>query len=187
MLNKLIDIVDNLMPLLEDRSIWDSLIIDRRKPHTYRIFTYLEDRTRVCLHRFMECNRDEAFSHPHPWAGAFMILDGAYRMEVGLSSDRTDNRPNHVASFLLEKGSSYEITNPLTWHSVIPITTTHTVMINSPAWDITYAHESVKTTNGKDLSKMSDIELDMALAIFRTFIRRRNDAVGNPKEHILGE
>lgn len=45
---------------------WVSLIINRRKPWTYRVFKMFDD-VRVCLHAFDECSQDEAFPHPHPW------------------------------------------------------------------------------------------------------------------------
>ena len=54
---------------------WDSLIINRRKPYTYRVFTMIGT-LRVCLHRFDECSNTESFIHPHAWPAAFTVLRG---------------------------------------------------------------------------------------------------------------
>ena len=64
---------------------WDSLIVNRRKPHTYRAFTFDGD-LRICLHRFEPCEASEAFMHPHPWPGAFLVLDGQGGLRPGLAS-----------------------------------------------------------------------------------------------------
>ena len=157
-------LADNtILRLLDDRRIWDSLVINRRKPYTYRMFTQLGE-NRVCLHRFETCNEEEAFFHPHPWPGAFKILKGSYKMKIGHSKDRV-SEPEDVADFILTAGSSYEIVNPLTWHSVVPLETTYTIMINGPAWE--NAHEQVRTTKGKDLGEMAYDELVEQIRFFR--------------------
>ena len=71
----------NLPGMLNQPGLWDSLIINRRKPHTYRIFTQYAD-LRLCLHKFDMCDEGEAFSHPHPWPAAFMVLKGKYKMNI---------------------------------------------------------------------------------------------------------
>src|ERR1044072_4917851 len=99
--------IDKLPELLQNEKRWDSLIINRRKPHTYRIFTNFEildyDGTlntyRVCLHKFDPCNTEEAFAHPHPWPGAFCILKGKYKMNIGYSLNRYC-KPENVAEFI---------------------------------------------------------------------------------------
>lgn len=155
---------DTIFNLLQDRSKWDSLIVNRRKPHTYRVFTYVGE-NRICLHRFDVCDLHESFDHPHPWPGAFMILKGSYRMRIGHSPDRV-SPPVPVADFILTEGSAYEIISPLTWHSVTPLETTYTIMLNGPTWGPDIAHKDVKTTKGKDLDKMPEDELLAHLKIF---------------------
>lgn len=150
--------------LLTDRSKWDSLIVNRRKPHTYRVFTYFGN-NRICLHRFDPCDRHESFDHPHPWPGAFLLLKGSYRMKIGHSPDRI-SPPVPVADFVLHAGSAYEISDPLTWHSVTPLETTYTLMLNGPTWGPEVAHKDVRTTKGKDLDKMPEDELLAHLNIF---------------------
>ncbi len=169
MLKELEAALKDLSPLLDDRSKWDSLIVNRRKPHTYRVHTQLPNGLRLCLHKFNPCDTHESFLHPHPWPGAFVILHGAYEMEVGYSTNRTEP-PAHVLKLVLEKGSKYEIVTPLTWHSVTPLTTTYTVMVNGEPWEADYAHKDVRTTKGKDLDKMPEDELEEHLRIFKKLL-----------------
>ena len=152
--------------LLRQPQRWDSLVINRRKPHTYRIFTNFKD-LRVCLHRFDKCDEHEAFRHPHPWPGAFRVMQGQYEMKLWLSKDRFDNEPQEVSTVIMKAGSSYEITNPLTWHSVVPYEETYTIMVNDNPWDKEIAHESVRTTKGKDLDSLSREDLEQHLSKFR--------------------
>ena len=166
MLCKLYEAMDLLPQLISKREVWDSLIVNRRKPYTYRVFTTLPNGLRLCLHKFDPCHTHEAFSHPHPWPGAFTILQGAYNMKVGYSVDR-QQKPDSVVDLELSKFSCYEIINPLTWHSVIPLETTYTVMINDTPWDADYAHQDVRTTKGKDLDKMPEQDLLSHLMKFK--------------------
>ena len=166
MLEALNDALKIVPSLLNDRSKWDSLIVNRRKPHTYRVHTMLPNGLRLCLHKFNPCDTHEAFLHPHPWPGAFMILSGSYEMEVGFSPDRV-SLPSHVLKVYLPKGAKYEIICPLTWHSVTPLETTYTIMVNGPAWAADYAHKDVRTTAGKDLDRMPEDELLEHLNIFK--------------------
>ena len=159
--------IKHLRPMLADRSRWDSLIINRRKPYTYRVFTQLDNGMRLCLHRFEPCDTHEAFAHPHPWPGAFKILMGEYRMMLGYSCNgREDSNYKETATLILSRGSQYEIIDPLTWHAVIPTQTTYTIMINDEAWDASFAHKDVRTTKGKDLEKMEEPDLIHVLELF---------------------
>lgn len=174
MLDKLNEALKTLPELLENIENWDSLIINRRKPHTYRVFTQLPNNLRLCLHKFNECDQHEAFLHPHPWPGAFMVMSGRYKMEVGHSISRTD-MPDMVMQVVLPKWSQYEITNPMTWHSVTPLTTTYTIMVNGEPWDGNTAHRDVRTTKGKDLERMPTEELAEHLALFKHFLQEYNE------------
>jgi hypothetical protein len=164
-----LDATLQLLPeLVKDESRWTSLVINRRKPYTYRAFTQLGD-VRVCLHRFEGCDPHESFYHPHPWPGAFAILQGSYAMNLGYSVDR-ESKPNDVARIILPEGARYEITNPMTWHTVEPLTdVVYTVMVNGPAWKI--AHSEVRTTKGKDLQSMTPKQLKEHLAAFSYLTR----------------
>lgn len=162
-----------LPALLADRSQWDSLIVNRRKPWTFRVYSKLSNGMRVCLHRFEVCHTHEAHPHPHPWPGAFIILEGAYKMFVGQSPDR-EQGSKPVLTSIYEKWSAYEIIEPLTWHSVVPLTTTYTVMVNDTPWPPEVAHTQVKTTKGKDLDRMPEQELIDHLAKFKQLVMDYN-------------
>jgi len=64
MLTKLNDYISKLKKYDIRAYNWDSLIINRRKPYTYRLFTQI-DQDRICLHKFDTCLSEEAFFHPH--------------------------------------------------------------------------------------------------------------------------
>lgn len=164
MLDKLDEALALLPGFLADPKSFDSLIVNRRKPYTYRVFTHINN-LRVCLHKFDPCDTHESFMHPHPWPGAFIILKGSYKMKIGYSASRTD-KPQDVLELILKAGSRYEITNPLTWHAITPLETTYTVMVNGEPWDAETAHVNVVTTKGKDLDKMEPDRLLEHLAVF---------------------
>jgi hypothetical protein len=161
-----LDKVLKKLPELVLKHDWESLVINRRKPFTYRAHTQVDD-LRVCLHRFEVCDEQEAFLHPHPWPGAFIILKGRYLMTVGKSPDRF-TPPVEVAKFELSPGTKYTITDPLTWHSVTPLEECLTVMINGAPWAADVAHTEVRTTKGKDLQAMTPDELDRHFGMFGT-------------------
>lgn len=166
MLQLLRNVIVMLPEWLDDASNWDSLIVNRRKPFTYRVFRKWHD-LRVCLHKFDVCHTHESFPHPHPWPGAFAILEGSYKMDLFISRDREDTYPAHVSRVLLNEGSSYEIVDPMVWHTVTPLQSTYTVMINGEPWPEDVAHVSVRTTKGKDLDKMPYHELVQHLQKFK--------------------
>lgn len=169
MLDELKQALKDLPSLLSKLENWDSLIVNRRKPYTYRVFTQLPNGLRLCLHKFDPCHDHEAFSHPHPWPGAFVILEGRYKMQVGYSTERL-SQPMQVTTLILPRFSMYEIISPLTWHSVIPLETTYTVMVNGEPWPADVAHKDVRTTKGKDLDKMPEDELIEHLAKFQHLV-----------------
>lgn len=162
-------LIDGLAARLKDPTQWKSLIINRRKPITYRAFTMIGE-NRLCLHKFeqFDTSSEEGFFHPHPWPGAFRIVDGAYRMEVGITPDRFVEKPSKVIyTTELTNGSSYEIDDPLLWHRVMPLTDeVYTVMLNGVPWTPDVAHTQVRTTKGKDLESMSADQLARHLDFF---------------------
>lgn len=164
MLDRLDFALGMLPSLMEFPEQWESLVINRRKPFTYRAFLNVGG-YRICLHRFETCDEHEAFYHPHPWPGAFAILKGSYWMKLGYSKDRF-TLPDHVAHALMTAGSKYSIENPMTWHTVEPQSEVFTVMVNGAPWPADVAHKEVRTTKGKDLAKMTPDELK---AHFDTF------------------
>lgn len=171
-LKVLSEAVGTLPVLMERRDLWSSLIVNRRKPWTFRAFANLQSKDqnfRICLHRFEVCDEQESFLHPHPWPGAFWILKGSYVMNIGHSFDRVA-KPESVAKIVLGPGSKYAITSPLTWHSVTPLEECYTVMVNGEPWDLNTAHREVRTTKGKDLDSMSADDLSSHFAVFKKLI-----------------
>lgn len=151
----MLDILKNIIESklvygLSDPKNWDTLVINRRKPHTYRMWTYI-DGYRVCLHRFNPCEADEVFAHPHPWPGAFLMLKGEYIHDIGVSRYHND-KPEWLYREIIHPGTMYEITHPRTWHKVQPTKETWTIMVNGEPFK--HQHDDVKRTKGKDLEKM---------------------------------
>lgn len=176
MLALLDQIVYDVRPYLSSINGWDSLIVNRRKPHTYRAFRFFDkvmledgltfDNVRVCLHRFETCSADDAFIHPHPWPAACYILKGSYIMSVGRAKDILSGF-DHCLTLELKEGSSYAMTEKLVSHSVQPLETCYSIMVNLPNWP---AHIQAPTTKGKDLDKMSKDELLVHLNKFSRLI-----------------
>ena len=165
MLELLDEVLAEVPALISDPGRWDSLVINRRKPFTYRAFTAWRG-YRVCLHRFEACDEDEAVLHPHPWPGAFAILRGSYLMGVGASPDRL-SPPTGVMRLVLGPGSRYEIVSPITWHSVVPREECYTVMVNGDAWPPDVAHAGVRRTHGKGLEPMTPADLAAMFDVYR--------------------
>jgi hypothetical protein len=84
-------------------------------------------------------------------------------MGIGISKDQY-SKPSHVANFVMSAGSSYEILDPLVWHSVVPNETTCTVMLNGPPFE--NPHQDTVTTKGKNLPPMADREFNIAKRVF---------------------
>jgi hypothetical protein len=181
MLELLDDALAAIPDLLDTPDAWDSLLINRRKPYTYRAFTLWRG-YRLCLHRFETCDEAEAVLHPHPWPGAFAILRGSYLMGVGTSADRT-SPPRQALRVVLTAGSRYEITSPLTWHSVVPREECYTVMVNGEAWPEDVAHVGVRRTQGKGLEPIPPADLAAMFDVFREeLIALRSQRRAEPRE-----
>lgn len=168
MLEELFRMLPCIQELAKEPGKWEALLINKRKPHTYRLFTQVGD-NRVCLHKFDACSSNEAGRHPHPWPGAFLVLHGTYRMWTGRSPDR-GSPPVDGPEFLLTAGSAYQITSPLDWHSVTPLEETWTVMVNGPRWPDDVRHEGAPTTAGKGLKAISNLDKVMMLPAFAGLI-----------------
>lgn len=169
----MIDILHNLISndeisnLLTQPKIWDSLVINKRKPHTYRIFT-MYNNIRICLHEFDECSTEESFAHPHAWPAAFTVLCGEYNLKIGRSSNTLD-RPEKYHILNMAAESSYEMVDPLEWHAITPLRRTYTVMINGPNYE--NPHSMCRTTKGKDLEKLSEKEVQESLLLFSDLLK----------------
>lgn len=153
--------------ILEGPNKWDSLVINKRKPHTHRLFRMFGD-YRVCLHVFDPCKENESFGHPHPWPATFLILNGGYEQYIGESADLWHSVDLFGFKSELSSYTKYEITDPYIWHKIVPWTRTHTLMINGP--DFKNKHMLTKTTKGKDLDKLSTPQKLDKLDYFREYL-----------------
>jgi hypothetical protein len=63
----------------------------------------------------------------------------------------------------MTKYSSYEIINPLTWHSITPLQKTYPVMINGTPWGEKMAHRDTIPITGIDLEKMEIYPLHLKM------------------------
>ncbi len=172
MLDRFDEVIKNELPeLLKDPNKWDSLIVNRRKPCTYRVFHTFDNGYRLCLHKFDACDKQEAYFHSHPWGAKFKILSGSYKMKIGYSLDRF-SKPMELMEMVFTAGCSYEMTNPLIWHNVIPIAQegTYTVMLNGPDYPDDIMHIETPRTKGKDLEKMPENELIAHLEKFKELL-----------------
>lgn len=173
----MIDLLDKLIPevleaIPEDHE-WDTLVINKRKPYTYRIFRQFGE-YRVCLHKFDPCQSEESFPHPHPWPGAFMVLRGRYMHSVGVSPDLV-SQPELVYQQEVGPYSPYSITDPKIWHSVQPLQPTYTIMVNGAPFE--NPHKAVRTTKGKDLKVMDDKAKYKLLSEFEDLLRKYYDGL----------
>jgi len=164
-----LDVVVSLLPeMVKKPELWSSLIINRRKPITYRAFHLFTEGSlagvRVCLHKFESCGAEDAFYHPHPWPSAMCVLLGSYRMRVGMSPN-LEGEPITVMDSILSGGSKYSSEEPNFWHSVQPLETCYSIMINGAPW-LEKAHKRAPTTTGKDLDTMTDEQLSAHLNAF---------------------
>lgn len=171
----MIETLEKLIPKvregLNELEAWDSLVINKRKPHTYRVFRQYDD-LRVCLHRFEPCGPDDCFAHPHPWPGAFLMLSGEYIHRIG-ASDSLGSEPIFFFKEIVRPFSMYEIIHPQTWHSVQPLKTTYTIMVNGTPWDT--QHAATRMTKGKDLEQMAPMELMDHLRTFSNLLNEYED------------
>jgi hypothetical protein len=148
-----------------DYSSIQSLLINRRKPHTERLFFYLGDE-RICFHTFQPASSEECFAHPHSWESEIVLLEGEYehyiKTDVPLTSNENENWK--YVKHLLRPGSSYHIDDPGTWHKVVPLVECKTLMINGPIWD--NYNINCKFTKGKELVSLEESKIVKILSYY---------------------
>lgn len=126
-----------LADLWAAEAAWSSLSITYELPHVDRLWATLAPAVgrpalRVLLHRIHPCEPGKALWHSHPWPSAVKLIAGTYEHASGFM-DR--NGLHTTARALLSPESSYEITDPLSWHYVRPIDEpVYTVMITGKPW-----------------------------------------------------
>lgn len=136
MLQVLAQVEKNLRPMLQEGvDAWESLLIDYHHPYVDRLWRQVGP-YRVFLHRIHPIPGGDhpPLFHPHSWPSAMRIVRGSYRMALGYGEG--DHEPPVAATVILEGGSSYEMTDPNTWHSVSPqLRPVLTLMVADEPWD----------------------------------------------------
>jgi hypothetical protein len=125
MLDQLTLAEQQLPYLLTKPELWQSLFVNYEKPHVERVWCPWGD-YRINLHRILPCQAEETFFHPHPWPSAMKILGGTYQMLIGYGSGLQE--PPISTTCNLTAGSTYEMVDPDSWHSVRPL--------DRPVWSV---------------------------------------------------
>lgn len=104
-------------------SIWKTLDVNYFPPRVERVWTQI-GYYRYYLHKIHPTNEACLF-HKHKWPSAIKILKGKYEMGVSyceeeITSEEAYNLPI-AAKFILNEGSSYEMTDTHGLHYVKPL------------------------------------------------------------------
>lgn len=135
------------LPLLLGGRQRNTLLIDYEPPVVERVWFNYGD-YRLNLHKIYPLDRTSEAKplwHPHPWPSIMLVVDGKYKMEVGLNELNTATDPPSATTLILPAGSLYEMSDARAWHSVEPL--------DSPAW-------SIMLTGKPFVNKQSAVERD---------------------------
>ncbi len=125
------DVETRLPKLLESMDGWSARLLTNEKPHVERLFREDGD-NRIYLHRIHKCDSDEALFHSHPWPAAMRVVQGWYKMHIGIC---TEISFHNAATLIIGPGTIYEMNNVNAKHSVCPVTdTTLSLMVTGPIW-----------------------------------------------------
>lgn len=159
MINKMPNLIRQVIEDLDKPEEWRGLRINRRKPHTERLFKFYGD-IRACLHHFSPCEEKEAFPHPHAWDMAALCLEGGFFMFLHMEDNfweskkgKCEPRLSTLSEMYMGAGCSYTMTNPMVWHTVVPVSETYTIMFNSPTRHHMANSAHCVTTDGKELEE----------------------------------
>jgi hypothetical protein len=167
-IDRLQELIPHIWDDLSDASLWDSIEINKKKPHTSRaIRMYGEDR--VCVHRLEPCERIDCFAHPHAWPAAVLVLSGEYIHDIGYK-ETFDGPYRALYREIVGQDSLYQMVHPNVWHKVQPNKPTYSIMVNGP--DYLNPNPACRTTKGKDLDKMSEVDLEKLLYSIRWKLAR---------------
>lgn len=133
---------------LSSASWWHSLNITYHPPRVERIWTQYGD-NRIFLHVIHPCEPDEALLHPHDWPSAMYVVRGRYEHKVGYHPglnpgddvdgtwDLVKDSVRCLTTLELSAGSSYEMLDPLAFHSVRPLDDSPalSVMVTGQPWE----------------------------------------------------
>lgn len=158
MINKLKNIEFLLPSLVNDPSIWKTLDIDYYPPRVERLWTELNDGTRLFIH-VIHPTESPCLFHKHRWPAAFKIIQGKYEMGISYSESEIDSDSAYetlpmISKFILDTGSYYEMTNTHSLHYVKPLDNISiSLMITGPLYK---ESEYRKEVLNKKLNPLTD-------------------------------
>jgi hypothetical protein len=129
---------------------WDSLLINKRDPITYRLS--IQRDKRYCLH-YMKSGISKP--HPHKYNVRVKILAGRYKHHLFYDDGVNLNKISHEN---LHQGSSYEIRYPNVYHQieVEPLAASYSVMIND--YDFSVPNRGCISTQNNQLGPIPEKE-----------------------------
>ena len=152
MLQTLMKIIDapDFVTFCCDLDKWNSLDVDYHPPRVLRLWRNINfegAEYRLYLHRILHTDKPCLY-HKHRWPSAIFLLEGSYEMGISYDVDpipplSTKLKTPTIATFVLNKGSGYEMLDPHGIHYVKPITPDSiSVMISGPVFKDIYTKES---------------------------------------------
>jgi hypothetical protein len=122
-----IDILKSLEPdikgLLDIPEVWNTLDVDYYPPRVQRLWTIYKG-YRIYLHTIHTTDKPCLY-HKHKWPAAFKQVSGSYEMGITYSIDEISSKEAydlpHLAKFIINKGSYYEMTQTDCLHYVKPL------------------------------------------------------------------
>ena len=150
-----------------DEDQFDSILIDKRDPITYRLFKEFPDGKRICLHKI---GQGKTAIHAHKYNVRVLILQGEYTHNIGYwNGTDSDFSINHVYTSQCGAGHSYEIDDPNTLHGLVargkPV---YSIMIN----DYNFGSPNPKciSTKGNDLGPIPTSQKQELVNYFKDLI-----------------
>lgn len=178
MLNKLKAMLDrhHFYNLCVDKDRWRGMFTCKRNPKLERIYRFLPDGSRICIHKTYDpdLTGEDSKLHIHAWPIAVKILSGSYAMDIGRTENPDDDTPVKIMTTVMTKGSMYELPDPMTWHRVVPITKEVTsIMLNGPVWEpmpkfLMGEKEHIRVMSKEEVSqRLDDFTMDLMLEKIR--------------------
>lgn len=121
---------------------WDSLLINRKHPFTYRLFFKFPIAGRVCLHKMLP---GDTIPHPHKYNVRVALLSGSYVHKLYYQEG--------IEEQVLNSGDQYEINDPNQFHSVHVESVSYSVMFNDRLFS--QPNPACLSTSNKGLDRLT--------------------------------
>jgi len=150
-----------LIELLANREIWNSVDIDYHPPRVERLWCQLGE-NRLYLHFIHPCEKGASLFHPHPWPSVIHVIEGEYEMGVGFGAGL--NEPAIFSTIMSQGSMYYDMPNKDGWHYVRPTKEICTsVMLTGKPW----RREMPASEEVGILGKLSEERIDTMLNYFK--------------------